>query len=118
MPALYPVALSTHVRAVSMRHYASVLFASATMLLSPAAGFAQFVQQGPKLIGTGVAEFSYQGIAVALSADGHTAIVGGATDNSSMGAAWVFTRTGATWTQQGSKLVGSGAIGTQVMQGA
>ena len=27
------------------------------------------------------------------------------------GAAWVFTRTGGVWTQQGSKLVGTGSAG-------
>ena len=28
-----------------------------------------------------------------------------------MGAAWVFTRSGATWTQQGEKLTGGGEVG-------
>src|SRR5262249_27755003 len=32
-------------------------------------------------------------------------------DNAHAGAAWVFTRSGGVWTQQGSKLVGTGAIG-------
>jgi hypothetical protein len=50
-------------------------------------------------------------MAVGLSADGNTAIVGGPADNSYIGAAWVFTRTGGVWTQQGKKLVGSGAEG-------
>jgi lipocalin len=45
---------------------------------------------------------------VALSADGNTAIVGGPGDND-LGAAWVFTRTGSLWTQQGNKLRGTGA---------
>ena len=49
------------------------------------------------------------GSAVALSSDGSTAIVGGPNDNYGVGAAWVFTRTGSVWTQQGFKLVGSGA---------
>ena len=52
-----------------------------------------------------------QGWSVALSADGNTAIVGGYGDNSYVGAAWVFTRSGGVWTQQGSKLVGTGAVG-------
>ena len=51
-------------------------------------------------------------IAVSLSADGNTAIVGGFGDNSYAGAAWVWTRSGGVWTQQGPKLVGSGAVGT------
>src|SRR5206468_1217058 len=44
-------------------------------------------------------------------ADGNTAIVGGYNDNGTAGAAWVFTRSGGVWTQQGNKLVGSGAAG-------
>jgi uncharacterized repeat protein (TIGR02543 family) len=72
-----------------------------------------WTQQGTKLTGTGFAgTFSNQGVAVALSADGNTAIVGGALDNDLSGAAWVFTRSGTTWTQQGSKLVGTGAVGS------
>ena len=57
-------------------------------------------------------EAARQGISVALSADGNTAIVGGPGDNANAGAAWVFTRSGGVWTQQGSKLVGTGAVGT------
>jgi hypothetical protein len=48
---------------------------------------------------------------VAISADGTTAVVGGYGDDSTSGAAWVFTRNGAVWSQQGSKLVGAGAAG-------
>ena len=44
---------------------------------------------------------------MALSADGNTALIGGSGDNNGKGAAWVFTRTGSTWTQQGPKLTGS-----------
>src|SRR5204863_1204091 len=51
-----------------------------------------------------------QGISVALSADGNTAVVGGNNDNSSAGAAWVYTRDGGgVWSQQGAKLVDTGA---------
>ncbi len=45
---------------------------------------------------------------MALSADGNTALIGGPGDNGGAGAAWVFTRSGSTWTQQGEKLTGSG----------
>jgi FG-GAP-like repeat len=66
--------------------------------------------EGVKLVGTGVVgSFAQQGTSVALSADGNTAIVGGPNDNSDLGAAWVFTRTGATWTQQDAKIVGTGS---------
>ena len=79
-------------------------------LLPPA--MAQFVQQGDKLVGTGSAGDALQGTAVALSADGNTAIVGGSWDNSGTGAVWVFTRSGGVWSQQGDKLVGTGATGS------
>ena len=40
-----------------------------------------------------------------------TALIGGPGDNEGVGAAWVFTRSGTTWTQQGAKLTGSGETG-------
>jgi uncharacterized repeat protein (TIGR03803 family) len=75
------------------------------------------MQQGSKLVGTDTTGGSLQGSSVALSADGNTAVIGGPSDNSSMGAAWIYTRSGEFWTQQGNKLVGTGAIGTSVKQG-
>jgi hypothetical protein len=75
-------------------------------------------QQGDKQVGTtGAKSESEQGFSVALSGDGNTAIVGapgeetlpsGATVAMSNGAAWVFTRSGTTWTPQ-QKLVGTSA---------
>ena len=53
---------------------------------------------------------------MSLSGDGNTAIVGGVSDNSLAGAAWVFTRSGGVWSQLGSKLVGNDAVG-QALQG-
>ena len=64
-----------------------------------------------KLFGTGATGSASQGFSVALSADGNTAIVGGIGDNTNAGAAWVFTRNGGAWNQQGNKLVGTGAVG-------
>src|SRR5205807_10316414 len=50
-----------------------------------------WTQLGPKLVGTGtVGNAVHEGFAVALSADGATAMVGGPFDNGSFGAAWVF----------------------------
>jgi hypothetical protein len=70
-----------------------------------------WTQQGNKLIGT-TSEYGgglwSQGASVAMSADGNTAIVGGPSDNRTTGAAWVFTRSGGIWMQQGNKLVGAG----------
>ncbi len=72
----------------------------------------QLVQQGSKLVGTSAVGSPLQGCSVSLSSDGNTAIVGGWQDNSNTGAAWIFTRTGGVWSQQGSKLVGIGAVGS------
>jgi hypothetical protein len=73
-----------------------------------------WTQQGPKLrvfSGTGVYR-NGQGRAVALSADGNTVLVGGDGDNNGAGAAWVWTRSGGVWTQQGAKLFGSSTLGS------
>jgi IPT/TIG domain len=77
-------------------------------------------QQGPKLVGTGYSVDTYpvyQGISVALSADGNTASWGGAYDNNGIGAVWVFTRSAGIWSQQGPKLVGTGVGGAYSYQG-
>ena len=37
--------------------------------------------------------------------------MGGYNDNTNQGAAWVFTRSGTTWSQRGAKLVGTGNTG-------
>ena len=65
-----------------------------------------WAQQGPKLTGkeeAGAGEFGYS---VALSEKGEYALIGGPGDNEYAGAAWVFNRSGTTWTQQGAKLTG------------
>jgi hypothetical protein len=67
--------------------------------------------QQARLVGSGGVASPYQGHATALSADGNTAMVGGWNDDSGTGAAWVWTRSGGVWTQQGEKLIGSGAVG-------
>jgi hypothetical protein len=80
-------------------------------LLAAHAAAAQFAQQGSKLVGAGAVGAAHQGYSVALSADGNTAIVSGPYDNADTGAAWVFTRNGGVWSQQGGKLVASNAVG-------
>ncbi len=65
------------------------------------------VQQGAKLTGSGESGYAGFGDYVALSADGNTALIAAPNDNNNFGAAWVFTRSGSTWTQQGEKLVGN-----------
>jgi hypothetical protein len=111
-----------HVR--SSRSFGASVLIFAALLFSPQLAAAQsvFTQQGPKLVGTGAVGsyppgYADQGAHVALSGDGNTALVGGPTDNSNAGAVWVYTRSGGVWTQQGSKLVGTGAVGPTVQQG-
>jgi Putative Ig domain/NHL repeat len=70
-----------------------------------------WTQQGAKLTGAeevGEGEF---GKSVALAPDGATALIGGPADSDDVGGAWVFIRSGSTWTQQGSKLAGKGEVG-------
>ena len=66
-----------------------------------------------KLVGTGGVANGFQGVSVALSADGNTALVGGFVDNTYIGGAWVFTRSGSTWTQQGGKLTANNGVGSR-----
>ncbi len=84
--------------------------AGATWIFTWSAG--NWTQQGSKLFGTGYAgSSSGQGGSVSLSADGNTLAVGGRDDNSGIGATWMFTRSAGNWTQQGSKLFGTGYVG-------
>ena len=70
-----------------------------------------WTQQGSKLVGSGVVGPAEQGSSVGISADGNTIVMGGYFDNTGNGAAWIFTRTGVNWTQQGSKLTTTTNIG-------
>jgi hypothetical protein len=71
-----------------------------------------WTQQGGKLTASGETGKGWFGESVALSGDGDTALIGGGYDNGYLGAAWVFTRAGSTWAQQGGKLTGAGACPT------
>src|SRR5207302_1518959 len=55
------------------------------------------------------------GFSVALSGDGNTALVGGPGGKGGLGAAWVFTREGTTWSEQatltGNEEIGGGELG-------
>src|ERR1035441_9569238 len=76
-------------------------------------------QQAGKLVGAGAVGNASQGDSVALSADGNTAIVGGNNDSLfGAGAAWVFTRSGGGWAQQGAKLFGADAFAAAGQGGA
>jgi len=66
--------------------------------------------QQTKLTETGNVGTANFGTSVSVSGDGNTLVAGGPGDNTSAGAAWVFTRANGVWTQQ-TKLTGSGANG-------
>jgi hypothetical protein len=113
----------SHLRSSTLFGASVLIFAAILFSLQLAPGQqqqgsqGQFTQQGSKLVGTGAVGNAQQGISVAVSGDGNTAIVGGPVDNSSAnnnagaGAAWFFTQSNGVWSQQGIKLVGTGAIG-------
>ena len=61
-----------------------------------------------KLIASDAASGDFFGISVSLSSDGNTALVGAYGKSFQTGAAYIFTRSGSTWTQQ-QKLLASDA---------
>src|SRR5664280_2034923 len=105
----YSVAVSADGSTAIVSGYGDNAFAGAAWVFTRDEGV--WSQLGSKLVGTGAAGVAEQGWSVAISADGATAIVGGAFDDSDAGVAWVYTRNGGVWSQQGGKLVGAGAVG-------
>src|SRR5260221_8840645 len=83
----------------------------ASLLLVSTQAFAQFVQQGSKLVGADAIGSSQQGRGVAASSDGSTVLVGVPGDNGGTRGLWIFTRSSGTWTQEGAKLVATGGGG-------
>jgi hypothetical protein len=72
---------------------------------------AAWSQQGAKLTPGDEKGNGQFGSAVALSAPGSEALISAVRDSKRTGAAWIFDRSGSSWSQQGSKLVGSGGVG-------
>jgi FG-GAP repeat len=68
-------------------------------------------QLGPRLVGRAGEGGANFGAAVALSATGNVALIGGPDDDRNAGAAWVFRRDGSKWRQEGQKLRGRGEVG-------
>ena len=91
-----------------------LLIAVVVTLVAVAGASGELVPQGTKLTGAGEIGQGRFGVSVALSADGNTLLVGGNTDNNNttfgVGAAWVFTRSAGTWTQQGPKLTAADGV--------
>jgi hypothetical protein len=81
---------------------------------------ATWSQQGPKLTPSDEANAPTPGgfgTSVALSADGSTALVGGPYDFNNAGAAWLFVRSGTTWSQRGPKVTVNTVTGDEQGQG-
>ena len=98
----YDVALSADGNTALVGGRYGIRGAGAAWVFTRTAGV--WSQQGGKLVGTGhtgegelghISEGEF-GLAVALSADGNTALIGGPQDDSGRGAAWVFTRSGGS----------------------
>ena len=65
--------------------------------------------QQTKLVASDGSSGDYFGISVSMSSDGNTAIVGAHNDDSNRGSAYIYTRSGSTWTQQ-TKLIASDGV--------
>jgi hypothetical protein len=70
-----------------------------------------WVADGQPLTDSEQSRIAHFGRSVALSSDGKTALIGGPGDSGFVGAAWVFTRGAASWSQQAGKLTGEGESG-------
>jgi Divergent InlB B-repeat domain/FG-GAP repeat len=110
-PHLLTVADARSAACRAFRLCLGALVWAALLCLTPPA-MADFTQANvPKLIASDpVGSAGRQGFSVAVSADGDIAIIGVPFDNSGAGAAWIFTRSGETWTQR-QKLTADDASG-------
>lgn len=99
----YSVALSADGNTAATGHPSNGSGAGGTYIFSRNSGVWSASNNG--LVGSGAIGMACQGFSIALSADGNTLLTGGPYDNSSIGAAWIFTCTAGVWTQQGGKLV-------------
>jgi hypothetical protein len=69
-----------------------------------------WTQQSDLLFGSDEILDSLTGTEIALSADGNIFAEAGETDNNSVGATWLFTRSETNWTQYGPKIINSSSI--------
>ena len=72
---------------------------------------AGFVHDGGELVAALGTETGFYGRAVALSADGGTALIGSPGAEGHGGSAWAYTRTAAGWPRIGTQLAASGESG-------
>lgn len=87
-----------------------LLIVFASLLTASPLSFAQFAQQGAKLVATNTSGKILQGSSVALSADGNIAVVGAPQVNAGIGAGYIYKRgSGGGWIES-QQIVGDGAI--------
>jgi FG-GAP repeat/IPT/TIG domain len=87
---------------------AFLLGACAALVFGAAPAAAAIVQQAKLTAADEIGADARLGNSVAISSDGDTAIVGGWTDNSKAGAAWVYVRSGTSWREQQKLTVSDG----------
>ncbi|HLJ45987.1 MAG TPA: BACON domain-containing carbohydrate-binding protein [Bryobacteraceae bacterium] len=68
-----------------------------------------WMQQGAKIVPPDASASTNAGWSVAITSDGNTIVFGGPFSSQAAGGVWVYTRSGNTWTQQGSTLHGTGS---------
>jgi hypothetical protein len=76
--------------------------AGAVWIFTKSNGF--WSQQGEKIKPNNAASVGSFGLSLSISANGNTLAVGAPSYFGGVGAVWVFTRSGTTWTQQGSSI--------------
>ena len=98
----------------SQKQFRFLLWVAILALLSPSLLQAQVVNELAKLLASDGADGDLFGIAAAVSPD--TAVVGAYLDDdtgSNFGSAYVFVRSGTTWTQQAKLVASDGAVDDQ-----
>ncbi|OCX53866.1 hypothetical protein BEL04_06155 [Mucilaginibacter sp. PPCGB 2223] len=79
-----------------------------------------WLRQDSMLVGAGYVNHPNQGHAVAISADGNIAAIGGYTDHTQTGAVWIYKRdttaNANTWKQMGKKVISIDTVG-KALQG-
>jgi hypothetical protein len=70
--------------------------------------------QQAELIASDGAIWNYFGVSTSLNSSGSLALVGASAYNSSRGTAYIFSRSGSTWTQQAKLTASDGAVNDQL----
>lgn len=75
-----------------------------------------WIQVGTKMIGTGATANAHQGFSVSFGDSTYNDKIfsGGWTDNSDIGATWLYVLNGTQWVQYNTKIVGSGNSGASI----